>query len=97
MDATTLHFDINLSSHDTSVINSELAQVLTWLNANKICLNVKKTNYMITSKRNRTKITNIFLRGHSIARTSKHNFLCGFIGNKLKFAKHINKLRSQVS
>ena len=44
----SIHFvDINPSLDHTSLINSELAQVQTWINVNKLLLNVKKTNYMV--------------------------------------------------
>ena len=49
---TTLNGDINPSNDHTSMINSELAQVKMWKNANKLSLNVQKTNYMIISNRN---------------------------------------------
>ena len=39
---TTLYLDINPSNDHTTLINFELAQVQTWINANKFSLNVKK-------------------------------------------------------
>ena len=41
-DETTLYLDINPFNDHTSFINSELAQVQTWINANKLSLNVQK-------------------------------------------------------
>ena len=52
VDDATLYLDINPSTDHTSLFNSELAQVQTWINANKSSLNVQKTNYMIISNRN---------------------------------------------
>ena len=46
-DDPTLYLDINPFTVPTSLINSELAQVQMWINANKLSLNVRKTNYMI--------------------------------------------------
>ena len=63
-DDTTLYLDINPSNDHTSMINSELAQVQTWINANKLSLNVQKTNYMVISKRNQIENINISLSGH---------------------------------
>ena len=41
-DDSTLYLDINTSNGHISMINSELAQVQTWINANKLSLNVQK-------------------------------------------------------
>ena len=51
-DNTTLELDINPSTVHTSLTNSELAQVQTWIDVNKLYLTIKKTNYMIISNRN---------------------------------------------
>ena len=74
------------------MINSELAQVQTWMNANKLSLNVQKTNYMIISNRHQIENIKFSLSGPPIARTSRHKFLGVFIDDKLKFDTHINKL-----
>jgi len=95
-DDTTLYLDVNPSNDNTSIINSELDQVQTWINANKLSLNVQKTNYMIISNRNQSENINISLSGQLIARTSNHKFLGVFIDDKLKFDIHINKLCSEV-
>ena len=58
-DDTTLYLYINPSDDHTSLINSELAQVQTWKNANKLSLNVQKSNYMIISNRNQIENINI--------------------------------------
>ena len=54
-DDTTLYLDTNPFTDYTSLIYSELAQVQTWINANKISLNLQKTNYMIVSNKNQMK------------------------------------------
>ena len=40
----TLYLDINPSTAHTSLINSELAQVQTWISASKLSLNAQKTD-----------------------------------------------------
>ena len=81
----------------TPTIYSELVQVQTWINANKLSLNVQKSNHMIISKINHIENVNISLSGQPVARTSNHRFLGVFINDKLKFDIHINKLCSKVS
>ena len=91
-DDTTLYLYINPSNDHTSLMNSKLAQVQTWINANKLSLNVQKTNYMIISNRNQTENIKISLSGQPIAWTFNHNFQGVFYNDKLKFDIHINKL-----
>ena len=95
VDDTILQLDINPSTVHTSLINSELAQLQTWINANKLSLNVKETNFMIISNGNQIENMNISLSGQPIAQTS-HRTGCLHC-NKLKFDTYINKLCSMVS
>ena len=45
-DTNLLYADKNLKSLET-VVNCELSKVVGWLIANKLSLNIKKTNYII--------------------------------------------------
>ena len=58
---------------------------------------LKKTNCMMISNRNQIKNKNIPLSGQPIARTPHDKFLDVFIGDKLEFDTHIDKLCSKVS
>ena len=73
------------------MINSELAQVQTWINADKLSLNVQETNQMIISNRNQLENIKFSLSGQPIARTFNKKFLGVFIDDKFKFDIHINK------
>ena len=48
-DTNLLYADKNLKSLET-IVNCELFKVVGWLIANKLSLNIKKTNYIILSK-----------------------------------------------
>ena len=96
-DDKTFYLDINPSTVPTSLNNYELAQVRTWINGNKLSLNVRKTVYMIISNRNQIEHMNISLSDQPIARTSNLKLLRVFIDDKLIFATHIDKLCSKVS
>ena len=63
-DDTTLYWEINPYTDYTSLKNSELAQVQTWINANKLSLSVQKTSYMIILNRNQTENVFFCLSGH---------------------------------
>ena len=77
-------------------MKTELVQVQTLRNANKLSVNVRKTNFMIISNKNHIENKNISLTGQPEAKTSDHKFLGVFNYDKLKFNKHISELCSKV-
>ena len=96
-DDTTLYINMKPSEDITNMINAELTQVQTWINANKLSLNVQKTNYMIISNRRAVDDIDINLGGEAITRVSQHKFLGVIIDDKLKFGGHINSLCNKIS
>ena len=46
-DDTNIYFDANELSHLQKVVNKELRKVKKWLEANRLALNISKTNYVI--------------------------------------------------
>ena len=59
LDNKILNSDINPSTDHTSLVNSVLAQVHLLINANELCCNVQKTNYMVISNRNQIENKNV--------------------------------------
>ena len=59
----------------TNQINGELTQVETWINANKLFINVQKTNYMVISSRIVINGIDIKLGGEPISRASHHKLV----------------------
>ena len=50
-----------------TVVNNELRKLMEWLNANRLSLNIDKTNYMIVRPKGKMKIApTIQLNGSSI-------------------------------
>ena len=96
-DDTTLYLDMKPSIDHTLLINTELTRVQSWINANKLSLNVQKTNYMIISNRMGHDDLNICLNGQSIERTDNHKFLGVLIDDKLRFNKHVEMLCSKMA
>ena len=76
-------------------MNIELKKLVAWLNANKLSLNIDKTQYMIfrTSNRKLIKPTKLEINDNSI----KQTFLGVTIDNKLNWAEHINKVKCKIS
>ena len=68
------------------LINKELADISMWLNANRLSLNIKKTRYMVFSRKKRTdKKIDIKINNHSISETKSSKFLGVYIDNCLNW------------
>ena len=78
-------------------VNIELAKVVTWLHANRLSLNVKKSHYMIFSKRNVTSEHAIKIDNKCIDRVDSTKFLGVYIDNKLSWKKHILYTKGKVA
>ena len=72
------------------VLNNELQRVLSWLKANRLSLNVKKTKYMLFRKQKRTHIRELNLRisNDAIQPVDDFNFLGLHINSKLNWDTH---------
>ena len=76
-------------------LNHDLEMVHVWLNANKLTLNCKKTEYMIIGSRQRLNLvcldTNINIDIVSITRVQAKNVLGVIIDEQLKWHEHSDK------
>ena len=82
----------NYSSHTNiaslyEVINLEL--LLDWFKANKLTLNISKTNYMLFTNKNETHNFQIKMNNCSINKTSSVIFLGIHVDDKLSYTVHI--------
>lgn len=85
-----------LSQH----INRELEKIQTWLEINKLSLNVKKTKFMIFHypQRDISNLTpELKLNGQIIERVTEFNFLGLTIDQHLNWNAHIQKVSSKIS
>jgi len=71
--------------------------VLTWLNCNKLTLNVKKTQAMKFMVTNSEININLTFNNEPITFTDDLNLLGIHFDTKLTFASHINGIRSKIS
>ena len=80
------------------VLNRELSKLVTWLQVNKLSLNVKKTHYMVFSppKVNQD-ISPVNMNGEKINRVSSTRFLGVVIDDKLRWNEHILFVKQKVS
>ena len=81
------------------ILNSELMKIVEWMNANKISLNVKKTQFMIVSgsKTVSQGMDDVKINGNKIEMVNCTKFLGVYIDNKLSWAKHIAYIKSKIS
>ena len=80
------------------VINNELGKIYEWLNANKLSLNIAKTNYMLFTPRSTARqLLNITIDGQPILEVDHTKFLGVIIDNKLKWTNHINYISNKIS
>lgn len=98
------HSEISIQyADDTSIIISDkqiptlaekckivLNEIYTWLNANKLSLNLSKTSYLIFSNKNDDIDLQLELNGIRIERTTHTKILGIIIDDKLSFKRHID-------
>ena len=79
-------------------INSELAEISTWLKINKLSLNVKKTHHMIfTHKIKIQPSVALSIEGQPIDEVDNTKFLGVYLDNKINWKKHISYISGKVA
>ena len=103
-DDSTLSASLNIFSNDTSSleiddnINLELNKISTWLDANKLSLNVGKTKFMVFRQpQKKFRIPKIKMKNIQIDHVNNFNFLGIIIDSHLNWNSHIEKISSKIS
>ena len=104
LSATLYADDTNFSHSDSdyeqlvTTLNMELSKVHDWTVANRLTINVSKTELLLFSNRSpNTFGNNILLNGDSIEFVDHARFLGVFIDGKLNFESHINHVLGKIS
>ena len=85
-------------SHISEIVSKELAELSQWLKVNKLSLNLKKTQYMIFSRRkSKDETINIKIDDQSISETKSSKFLGVYIDNSLNWKTHISYIAGKIS
>ena len=97
-DDTTIY----CSSHDMTQLHRsieiDLAYLSDWFYANKLSLNVAKSNFVLFSRSNSNReIVSLKLGNQVIERTKNAKFLGIYIDDKLDWSIHINHIKSKLS
>ena len=82
-----------------NVMNTELDKLSTWLKANKLSLNVKKTHFMFfCPPQKKAEFSNcLSIQGETIHQVKETKFLGVMVDNKLSWASHINYISKKIS
>ena len=98
-DDTNIYFESDSLNHLQKVINKELRHVKKWLDANKLALNVEKTNFVIFHS-----VQNILNEGISIKIGNQHvrqakyvKFLGLILDENLSWKYHLCELSKKLS
>ena len=87
--------DLEALSHKAK---EEIAKIYAWVNANKLSLNIDKTNFMLHTPRNSSRcIDDIVINGIHIAEVTETKFLVVIIDNKLIWSTHILYIRKKIA
>ena len=71
-------------------INDEMSKVYSWVKANKLLLNIDKTNFMLFTPNGFSRtMSNILIDGHQISEVKETKFIEVIIDNNLKWSAHI--------
>ena len=98
--------DTDISTSDKSIneaeeqVNKDLNNIYNWLIANKLSLNVIKTNYMIFATTHKIKNCpkiDVKINDLSISRCDKKDYLGLILEEELKWNKHIDLMCKKLS
>ena len=103
-DTNLLYADKNLKSLET-IVNCELVKVVGWLIANKLSLNIKKTNYIIFHPYQKRINLNICIKAYDsrtktffdLERKDHVKYLGVIIDRHLSWKHHINYIALKIS
>lgn len=99
-DDTNLFYSNNDICLLESKVNNELVKLSEWFRANKLSLNVSKTNYIVFGNKHISSDINQFklcLDGNILQRTSSTKFLGVFLDEKMRWNQHLNHVSNKVS
>ena len=81
-----------------TTVNHELKNIVHWLNANRMSLNVEKTHYIVFSNRGKTTNldTNVQIAGSVIEKVNFTKFLGIIIDKNLTWKFHVDHVCSKI-
>lgn len=98
-DDTTVYYSSRNLEHVIQNISADLKNLTEWFKANKLSLNITKTNYMLFTKNDKDYKRNMNLRlsNEDITRVNSTKFLGMIIDDKLNWQSHIEHTKNKIS
>ena len=97
-DDTNLFFESEKLDVLQNTVNQEISKLVNWLNANRLALNVSKTNFVIFSASNKPlQPVTILINRQAIEQKDSVKYLGVLIDSKLTFKQHITAISKKVS
>ena len=91
-DDTTLFYSDKTNAETENTLNTELHKISDWLAANKLSLNVGKSNFIIFSLGNNKKSLNILINNLPVSEKTVTKYLGILMDNKLNWKQHIQMI-----
>ena len=93
----SVSFDPKSSVNQVNIINDALDSLYNWLLANRICLNISKTRYIIFSYGLTLSVPPVRIGTATVKKCHSIKFLGVFVDAKLSFRDHVNYISSKIS
>ena len=96
-DDTSLFHTAKNPDNIVKEINDEIPNIIPWLNANKVSLNLEKTNFIFFSPKNVPKLNSDLLINHTkVTEVNETEFLGVIIDNNLNWSAHIRYIKIKI-
>ena len=95
-DTSILFADKSLDTIEQTV-NYEMKNVSEWLLANKLSLNVVKSNFLKIRPHKNNRIVNLKINDENLKQKTSSKYLGVLIDDKLNWKHHINQLNTKIS
>ena len=97
-DYTTLFCSSKNLQELTAIVNNELGNIMQWLNANKLSVNIDKTNSMLFRPKGKNEICpSIPICGTNIIVVDSAKFLVIVIDNRLNWVEHVKCISRKIA
>ena len=96
-DDTTIFYSCKPNDHTEQILNNELAKVSNWLAANKLSLNVSKSNFLAFSFSKHKPTICLNIDSAPLVKKKFSKYLGVLIDDKLNWKKHIIFINSKIS
>ena len=94
-DTSILFSDKSLNTIEQT-INYELNNVSQWLLANKLSLNVAKSNFLMIKHHKNNRIINLKINDEKLKQETYSKYLGVLIDEKLNWKQHINQFNTKI-